>query len=350
MYFDGKGVEKNMDECLKYYQLSADQGNEVALFSLGLMYYDGDGVPQDLERAREYFQAAADEGHSVSMCNLGGIYYAGEGVDKDAKKAFSYYEQAAEKGDKYAQYNLGLMYYDGDGTTKDHHKARHFYELAAKQDHPRSQFLIGSLYYHGAVIEKDMDQAVHYLQLAVDNDEKEARYWLERAKHKKEDPTAEDDEDDKEKNYSYAYLVIQNDEEIFLPPRDRQRKEKDYKPRDKNHPPAPCKFWEKPGGCRQGDKCKFPHPGYTKPTQPTTSVSVFTKPPSAPQHTDPQGAQNIRELLNNTQAKGFEAFTSPKDISPPQPTTQPIGFGPPLLVGTIVVVGLGLFAYFMAKE
>ena len=37
-YFNGNGVEINMNEAFKYYKLSADQGNSRGQYNLGLMY------------------------------------------------------------------------------------------------------------------------------------------------------------------------------------------------------------------------------------------------------------------------------------------------------------------------
>ena len=56
MYRDGKGVEKNFEEYLKWYKLAAENGNRDAMYVLGRMYYLGsDGVEQSYKEAYYWF-------------------------------------------------------------------------------------------------------------------------------------------------------------------------------------------------------------------------------------------------------------------------------------------------------
>ena len=46
MYEDGKGVEPDDEEAVKWYRLSAEQGDASAQWHLGLAYANGEGVEQ----------------------------------------------------------------------------------------------------------------------------------------------------------------------------------------------------------------------------------------------------------------------------------------------------------------
>ena len=62
MYEYGYGVKQDYGEALKWYRLSAEQGNDVAQFNLGVMYEYGRGVAKDLQEARKWYEKAAAQG------------------------------------------------------------------------------------------------------------------------------------------------------------------------------------------------------------------------------------------------------------------------------------------------
>src|SRR4051812_1800497 len=57
-YRDGKGVERDFKEAIRWTRLAADQGNGAALDNLGFHYFQGWGVPQDFDVALGYFKSA----------------------------------------------------------------------------------------------------------------------------------------------------------------------------------------------------------------------------------------------------------------------------------------------------
>jgi hypothetical protein len=68
-----------------WYRLSAEQGNDAAQSSLGLMYEAGRGVPQDYAKAHPWFNLAAMQTWAVLSSMTGQIANAptigGSGVD-----------------------------------------------------------------------------------------------------------------------------------------------------------------------------------------------------------------------------------------------------------------------------
>ena len=55
MYDNGEGVPQDYKEAVKWYRLSAEQGDASAQYNLGLMYSNGQGVPQDYVSAHMWF-------------------------------------------------------------------------------------------------------------------------------------------------------------------------------------------------------------------------------------------------------------------------------------------------------
>ena len=60
-YRDGtNGVQKDIHEAIKWFELAAHEGNIAATMSLGVIYGGGNlGVPQDLDKAIHYYQRIA---------------------------------------------------------------------------------------------------------------------------------------------------------------------------------------------------------------------------------------------------------------------------------------------------
>jgi TPR repeat protein len=129
-YSEGVGVEKNLQEGVRFYQMAAEHASSrepqvaQAQHNLGTIYgKGGEGVQQDLERAVQWYQKAAGQGYAAAQFNLANKYRAGEGVQQDFEQAARWYRKAAEQGDADAQHNLGYMYYHGQGLEQDEHQA-----------------------------------------------------------------------------------------------------------------------------------------------------------------------------------------------------------------------------------
>jgi TPR repeat protein len=96
IYFNGLGVQKDLNEARKWYLKCSSHGVPHCRFKLGTIYLEGLGVPQDYKKAVKWFKIARN--HPASLFNLGTLYFKGLGVNKDLKTAFNYFKIAAEKG------------------------------------------------------------------------------------------------------------------------------------------------------------------------------------------------------------------------------------------------------------
>jgi len=69
MYDEGQGVDQDYEEVVKWYRLSADQGNASARYNLGVMYDEGQGVDQDYVLAHMWYNLAGSSGNKDSTKN-----------------------------------------------------------------------------------------------------------------------------------------------------------------------------------------------------------------------------------------------------------------------------------------
>ena len=108
---------------LRIFQSLAEDGDDRALFNLGLMYRHGRGVPQNNQLAVEYYWRSADKGNQFAQYSLGFLYDIGEGVEQNYERAAYWYLKSAEQGNEDAEFNLANMYREGQGVKKDLAKA-----------------------------------------------------------------------------------------------------------------------------------------------------------------------------------------------------------------------------------
>jgi len=73
-YKNGTGVEKNLPEALKYYLLSAEQGNAYGQFRAAMCYKRGEGVEINLKEMVKYLRLSSDQGYSCALLNDGFFY------------------------------------------------------------------------------------------------------------------------------------------------------------------------------------------------------------------------------------------------------------------------------------
>lgn len=146
LYYEGVGVERNLNESIKWYKKGAEVGDSEAMYCLGLSYQSGEGVPQSDVEAAKWYQLATDKGHENAANNLGYMYATGKGVNKDLDKAGALYLKAAKGGSVNAQYVIGLWYLDGlFNFPKNRNEALFWFKKAALQGHTKAQIKVAEL-------------------------------------------------------------------------------------------------------------------------------------------------------------------------------------------------------------
>ena len=163
----GFGVPKNDMEAFKWFTLSANQGNIVAIRCLGVCYSKGDGVNQNYSEAFKWFLKAAEQGNIDAMYNLGFYYSKGKGVNQNYSEAFKWYLKAAKQGLSIAQNNIGFCYSKGNGVNQSYTEAFKWYLKAAEQGLSIAQNNLADYYFKGKGVNQSYSEAFKwYLKAA----------------------------------------------------------------------------------------------------------------------------------------------------------------------------------------
>ncbi len=213
LYYNGQGVEQDMEKGKELFQSVADTGviegyyglasaaenewdfetalehyNKVvedgteplyiagAMRGLGYMYLDGKAVERDIEKGVEWYTKAADLGDISAMNNLGNLYKTGEEVvrdgekvEQDGEKAIEWYTKAADSGNTSAMYNIGYMYMEGEAVEQDGEKAIEWYTKAVDLGNATAMNDLGYMYNHGKGVEQDIEKGVEWYTKAADS-------------------------------------------------------------------------------------------------------------------------------------------------------------------------------------
>lgn len=132
-YEFGKGVKQDYAEAVKWYKLSAAQGNAWSQNRLGDCYYNGNGVTKDYEKAFKWYSLSAEQEDMVATCNLGRCYLYGNGTEQNHEIAVQHFMYAAYNKNASGHAWLGFCYYNGYGVDKNIIIAKDQYEQAAAQ-------------------------------------------------------------------------------------------------------------------------------------------------------------------------------------------------------------------------
>ncbi|MGE0746052.1 MAG: SPOR domain-containing protein [Rhodospirillales bacterium] len=145
MFFEGRGVERNMREAAFWFRKAAEQGVPLAQHGLAVLYYRGAGVARDYAEAARWFAKAAEQGVPNAQFNLGVLYYRGEGVQRDVGEMLGWIQKSADQGFMPAAYQLGVIYENGVGVVADPARALNWYQRAAAGGHPRARERVKSI-------------------------------------------------------------------------------------------------------------------------------------------------------------------------------------------------------------
>lgn len=161
LYFSSDVLDTR--EGYQYLKVAADQHNRgFAQFILASMYFNGEGVEKDIETSYSYCIKAANNNDEHAEYWLGKDFIFAEEypLDQDVELGLKYLNKAAEKGHRMAQYILGFIYFDGDYVAKDNSKAEDLLIQAKYGEIPGAYAYLGQLNYERG----DYDKAKEYLE------------------------------------------------------------------------------------------------------------------------------------------------------------------------------------------
>lgn len=174
MYFQGLGVTQNYEKAKDCYEylVSSENADSDDYYNLGCMYLHGFGVLKDIDEAVKYLEMSSNMGYTLASEALGILYFDGIETDKDYFKAYFYLARAAENDDASAETFriLGDMFYDGLGVSMDDSAASKNYQTAVDMGIDDSEVYakLGSIYFNNAYYKTAAD---YYIKAAdKDND------------------------------------------------------------------------------------------------------------------------------------------------------------------------------------
>lgn len=166
-YINGKGVEKNVREGMRWLTLAAMGGHNRAQSNLACEYHQSG----DFKSAFKWWEGAAKRGDALSQYFLGSMYETGEGVLKDYVMALKWYKKAARLGDEAAARSIGVFYLQGWGVEKNYKVAAKWLTQASRKGDISASLHLGKLYEHGKGVRKNIKKAIElYWKAAQDND------------------------------------------------------------------------------------------------------------------------------------------------------------------------------------
>jgi len=180
LYRDGQGgAEKDPEEAMKWFQLSAKNGNPDAMVEIGLQYQN----MNQFQKAIEAYRKAAELGSVDGMKMLYDCYMNGRGVNADVKKGLEWITKAASANDADAQCILGyhceLGWMETDKAVQAMlsgglREAAKWYRLSAEQNWPAGKYHLGLFYLRGKYFEVNEERALELMREAVDGGVKSA--------------------------------------------------------------------------------------------------------------------------------------------------------------------------------
>lgn len=144
----GEGIARDLPRGEAMLRKSANRGNIMAMFNLGVLslYGKGSNGTVDNAQAARWLNLAADKGHAEAQTVYGAMLWSGTGIQKDRPAALPYFERAAAKGDGEANYNLGIVFSTGaDGNRASFLKAIKHLEVAERGQHDKASALLQQL-------------------------------------------------------------------------------------------------------------------------------------------------------------------------------------------------------------
>lgn len=152
-------------------KVAAEAGVADAQALYGQVLLDGKGIEKDGNEALRWFSEAATAGHVMAMNMVGRCCEFGWGTHVDKARAAQWYEAAAARGLDWGMYNLATLHCLGEGVALDREAAFRLYSRAAALGHAKSINLLGGFHEDGWVVPRDMEAAAeHYLRAARGGD------------------------------------------------------------------------------------------------------------------------------------------------------------------------------------
>eukprot|EP01127_Copromyxa_protea_P014296 TRINITY_DN3959_c0_g1_i2.p1 TRINITY_DN3959_c0_g1~~TRINITY_DN3959_c0_g1_i2.p1 ORF type:complete len:664 (-),score=183.28 TRINITY_DN3959_c0_g1_i2:37-2028(-) len=208
-------VPQNTAEALlEYTQNMAEEGDPTASYFFGNMFFQGVGVQKNIEEAKKWYRVAVEHEHPEAAVKLANIL-RDEGNETEAAELYVF---AADRGDREGAKGAGFAYFFGRGVAQDYQVAEKYFRIGKEKyflgwlemqrfSDPKyrvtseenkaylndacilmenlaidgsaeAQKKIGDLYYDGINLEVDQEEAFKWYQKAAEQGNLSARFFV----------------------------------------------------------------------------------------------------------------------------------------------------------------------------
>ena len=208
LFEEGEAVERNIEEAMALYRLSAEQGFVKAQYRLGFKLFMGHDCEAAPGEGVRLVRLAAEQGDAMAHFLLGLAYMAGRGVARDVESGLAHFRKSAEGGYSPAAAMLKGIEEDGVGSqefyadmckvkkiTPDERLAQAYRRAAsddvaeqraafeqvrelAAQGHAKSCFLLACMYRDGRGTAVNQAEHVAWLYRAAEGGMAEAQHYM----------------------------------------------------------------------------------------------------------------------------------------------------------------------------
>lgn len=125
----------NINESVKYLEISSKKGMSTAIGLLGYKYIYGEGIEKNIEKGISLLKEAIEENDTDSLVYLGDFYLLADSIYYNSQEGARLILAGALNNNADAENIIGRCYFNGTGVNKDKIIARKWFAKSAKQNH-----------------------------------------------------------------------------------------------------------------------------------------------------------------------------------------------------------------------
>ncbi|XP_034546408.1 death ligand signal enhancer isoform X2 [Notolabrus celidotus] len=169
---------ENYEEAFICFVAAAREGYSKAQFNVGVCYEKGRGVTRDKEKALQYYQQAAAGGHRQAQYRYAKLLLTTRGHQslEELNRAIDLLEQAASAGITKAQVCLASVY--SQKAVRDGSKSVQYLRMAAESRDNRALLFLGQCFESGFGVQQNLGTAMEYYRRAARAGNKHAKSLL----------------------------------------------------------------------------------------------------------------------------------------------------------------------------
>lgn len=177
MYYNGEGVEKDLEKAMEYMEIAAAKKEPHAMYVLAVAYYRlnkfGDKT-SDIDKAllKEAYELGSPYAADYLACIMLNELKEGKNINKN--ELVIYIKFGVENELKESIFKYGYIYEKGIGIEQDYEKAYYYYTLAAETKYVKAMIKLGDWYKTGIFLNRNIDMAIKWYERAAKEDDIES--------------------------------------------------------------------------------------------------------------------------------------------------------------------------------